>query len=139
MPLIRYKLGDIGYMSPDGLCSCGITLPVLGSVEGRAAHYMYFPNERNISPKRMLTMMHSVAGLPRCQVVQDAPDSVVVRVFPQGKPFPPSSVDEFLSMLEKEAGRSVKVGASIEPADRLAVKFSASIPFSGHGVVTPPS
>jgi len=131
MPLIRYRLGDMGYMSSDGPCSCGITLPMLRSVEGRAAHYMHFPNGQQISPKRMLTLMHSIAGLPRCQAVQDAPESVAVRVFAQGKPFPRSSVDEFVSVLQKEAGGSVKISSSIMPAQRLAVKFSASVPFSG--------
>jgi len=130
MPLIRYKLGDVGRMSREGPCSCGITLPILESVEGRAAHYMYFPNGRQISPKGMLTMMHNVAGLPRCQVVQDAPDSVLVRVFAQGRPFPQSSVDEFTSVLGREAGSLVRVSVAIEPTQRLAVKFSASVPFS---------
>ena len=129
MPLIRYRTGDLGYMSADGPCNCGITLPVLESVEGRMAHYMYFPNGRKISPKRMLTMMHSVSGLPRCQAIQDTPDSVVVRVFARGKPFPQSSVDQFLGDLEEEAGRSVRASASIEPAQSLGVKFSASVPF----------
>jgi len=137
MPLIRYRTGDIGYMSPDGLCACGITLPLLESVEGRAAHYMHFPGGREVSPKRMLTLMHSVAGLPRCQAVQDAPDSVVVRVFAQGKPFPQCSVDEFLGLLERETGGSVRVGATIETAPKLGIKFSASVPFSGRDAAGP--
>src|SRR5208337_1136895 len=109
---IRYRTGDIGYMAADGLCACGITLPLLESVEGRVAHYMHFPGGRQISPKRMLTLMHGVAGLPGCQVVQDTPDSVAVRVFARGKTFPQPSVDEFLSLLERETGRSVRVGAT---------------------------
>lgn len=137
MPLIRYRTGDVGYMAPEGLCACGITLPLLESVEGRAVHYMRFPSGRQISPKRMLTLMHSVAGLPGCQAVQDAPDSVVVRVFARGKPFPQSSVDEFLGSLEREAGRSTRVSATIETARRLGVKFSASVPFSGREAARP--
>ncbi|MGA2664106.1 MAG: AMP-binding protein [Nitrososphaerales archaeon] len=129
MPLVRYRTGDVGYMAPEGLCACGITLPLLESVEGRAAHYMRFPSGRQISPKRMLTLMHSVVGLPGCQVVQDAPDSVVVRVFARGNPIPQSAVDEFLSLLERETGRSARVGSNIEVGRRLGVKFSASVPF----------
>ncbi len=34
MPIIRYRLGDLGVLS-DEICSCGRTLPLLRSVEGR--------------------------------------------------------------------------------------------------------
>lgn len=39
MPLIRYKLGDVGTPSED-LCECGRGLPLISSIEGRTSDFM---------------------------------------------------------------------------------------------------
>lgn len=42
MPLVRYELGDLAeWGSP---CGCGITLPVLGALNGRLRHRVRLPN-----------------------------------------------------------------------------------------------
>ena len=50
MPLIRYKLGDIGVLD-DKKCECGITLPLLKSIEGRDDDLLRGMNGQVISPR----------------------------------------------------------------------------------------
>jgi phenylacetate-CoA ligase len=49
MPLIRYKIGDVGVPSSDS-CSCGNILPLMRSVEGRRDSFLVLPNNRIVSP-----------------------------------------------------------------------------------------
>jgi phenylacetate-CoA ligase len=80
MPFIRYRLRDIGSMRPE-LCSCGRTLPLLGSVEGRAVDFITIAGGRTLSPKAFLGLIHSVDGLPPCQLVQEDEQNLELRVF----------------------------------------------------------
>ena len=52
MPLLRYKMRDLGYSSSE-MCSCGRSLPLLKSVEGRQIDCIVTPDGRLVTPKRM--------------------------------------------------------------------------------------
>ncbi|MEM2506183.1 MAG: hypothetical protein QXF61_03980 [Nitrososphaeria archaeon] len=50
MPLIRYAVGDIAVAeSPDVICECGRTFPLLKSIEGRSDSLIVLPNSRVLS------------------------------------------------------------------------------------------
>ena len=49
MPLIRYKIGDVGITSSNQ-CSCGNNLPLMDLVEGRRDSFLMLPNNRIVSP-----------------------------------------------------------------------------------------
>jgi phenylacetate-CoA ligase len=49
MPLIRYKIGDVGVPSSN-MCSCGNNLPLMKVVEGRKDSFLLLPNNRIVSP-----------------------------------------------------------------------------------------
>ncbi|MEA5115722.1 MAG: hypothetical protein VB050_17025 [Geobacteraceae bacterium] len=49
MPLIRYRLGDIGIKSEDK-CGCGRGLPLLKEIKGRADDFIACANGRQIDP-----------------------------------------------------------------------------------------
>lgn len=40
MPLVRYKVGDLGRLSPDP-CACGLPHPVLADIQGRVADVLF--------------------------------------------------------------------------------------------------
>lgn len=43
MPLLRYRLGDVGILT-DETCSCGRAFPMLKSIEGRSIDQLFLPN-----------------------------------------------------------------------------------------------
>jgi len=49
MPLIRYKLGDVGTKGEEQ-CSCGVTLPLMKVIEGRIDDFLRTLDGRLISP-----------------------------------------------------------------------------------------
>ncbi|TRZ80614.1 phenylacetate--CoA ligase family protein [bacterium] len=49
MPLIRYKIGDVG-ASSDDTCSCWRNLPLMKVVEGRKDSFLKLPGGRVVSP-----------------------------------------------------------------------------------------
>jgi phenylacetate-CoA ligase len=121
MPLIRYNIGDIGVMS-DVPCPCGITMPILASVEGRVIDHIVLPGGRTLSPKRVMTLMHGVDGLPRMQLVQETLDVFTLRVFTDtagGR----AATAEFLRLLRLEIGEEATVNVSYETPERLRAKF----------------
>jgi phenylacetate-CoA ligase len=119
MPLLRYKMRDLGYSSSE-MCSCGRSLPLLKSVEGRQIDCITTRDGRLVTPKRILALMHSVERLPRCQLVQRSPDSFTLRVFPGSdtrNPDPDSLISELVGALKSELGLQTDISVSKAQSD----------------------
>jgi phenylacetate-CoA ligase len=82
-PLIRYRLDDIASLLP-GPCPCGITLPLMGLVEGRTIDRIVAPGGRRISPFRVMptTLLGEEFGrsVRRCRMTQREADDFLVEV-----------------------------------------------------------
>jgi len=82
-PFIRYKLGDIGALSPEP-CSCGRKLPVLAKVTGRSGDYIIAPDRT----RSMVTILTRVfMNLPKhtvrqTQLVQTRRDHLEIHIIP---------------------------------------------------------
>jgi phenylacetate-CoA ligase len=50
MPFIRYAVGDVGRLSKDPQCSCGIPFPLMEVIEGRKDSLIVLPDGQVISP-----------------------------------------------------------------------------------------
>lgn len=61
MPLIRYKIGDLGVLS-DEQCSCGITLPLMKVIEGRKDDFIQTLDGRIISPHQFKRILKDIFG-----------------------------------------------------------------------------
>jgi len=70
MPLIRYKVGDIG-VSDGGLCSCGRSLPLMKKIEGRSDDYIILPSRKKISPIVLALVMKHTEGVLEYQFIQE--------------------------------------------------------------------
>jgi len=93
MPLIRYELGDraVSLGSGDTPCACGARGPVLGKILGRDDDLMLTPEGRKVSPRVPASLVFNAlrsptdarslqAAVRRFQIVQEAPNLVVVRL-----------------------------------------------------------
>ncbi len=80
MPLIRYRVGDRGALAPGGgACSCGRSLPVMSSIEGRSSDVLFTRDGRQV-----YWLSPVLYGLPvrQSQMVQESLDHITVRVAP---------------------------------------------------------
>jgi phenylacetate-coenzyme A ligase PaaK-like adenylate-forming protein len=127
MPLIRYNPGD--FASPaKGLCPCGLGLPLLDSLDGRAQTLVPLPGGRYfIGFSRIMSGFPEIA---RYQVVQSALDHFVVNVIP-GAGFSRDTLGRISSALGSKMGTGIRVEAREAHASELVEgpgKFRPVIP-----------
>ena len=78
MPLIRYKIGDIGEWCKEQACPCGKYTPLVHPIITRDSDYLKTPNGKIYSP-RMINQYLKGANFQYCQIVQKSKYSWVIR------------------------------------------------------------
>lgn len=79
MPIIRYRQGDVGVLSPEEP-SCGRGLPLLKSIEGRVDDYVVLPSGRKFSPHPFHWALLLVPGILQWRVIQEECDLLHVEI-----------------------------------------------------------
>lgn len=80
MPLIRYRTGDFG-VPIDEKCSCGRTLPLLKSVEGRADDFLVSLDGRAIAPTVFFPYpFDDLEGIKQFRVIQEKIDKLTIQL-----------------------------------------------------------
>jgi phenylacetate-CoA ligase len=74
MPLIRYKLNDVGVFT-DEQCSCGVTLPLMEIIEGRTEDFLITLDGRMIPPSLFFPFpFDRDDGVKQFRIIQDRKD-----------------------------------------------------------------
>jgi phenylacetate-CoA ligase len=95
MPLIRYRIGDMGAWA-QGTCPCGRHLPRLQKIAGRVTDFLVGSDGRLVSGVFLATyVVAQRPSLGQVQIRQDRPGAVVYRLKP-GRDFEPGSDLEYL-------------------------------------------
>ena len=79
MPLIRYKLGDVGRLS-DHNCECGRGLPVLKSVEGRSGDFFISKDGSLVHGEYFTHLFYGENDVKKFQVIQETIDSITLKL-----------------------------------------------------------
>lgn len=79
MPLIRYKLGDIGIPSDEN-CPCGRGFPLIKHVVGRKDDYLILPSGTKISPRTVNYRIGYIPGIKAYKTIQKAKDYIAIKV-----------------------------------------------------------
>lgn len=81
MPLIRYRIGDIG-VTTDESCDCGRSWPLIKQIEGRSNDFSILPSGQAMSPMNLVSAMDPkyVKGVTQYQIVQEKRDFFLVKV-----------------------------------------------------------
>jgi phenylacetate-CoA ligase len=80
MPLIRYDVGDRGFLSTEDACDCGRTLPILGAIEGRKDDVVITRDGRRIG--RLDPVFKADLPIREAQIIQERLDHIRVRYIP---------------------------------------------------------
>lgn len=101
MPLIRYRIGDLGSWDP-GECPCGRGLPRLRSVAGRVTDFLIGGDGRMVSGVFLATyVVAQRPSLGQVQIVQDEPGRSLFRIKP-GPGFRADADLEYLTAATRE-------------------------------------
>jgi len=80
MPLIRYRIGDVGVNSGEQ-CSCGITLPLMKIMEGRADDFLIALDGRIIPPTVFFPYpFENYEGIKQFRVIQERRDKLTIQL-----------------------------------------------------------
>jgi phenylacetate-CoA ligase len=86
MPLIRYRIGDLGVLT-DEKCPCGRSWPLLKSLEGRSNDLVVLPSGRKISwlyLQRYIfydpEFQKNLFCISQYQLVQERPDRIIFKI-----------------------------------------------------------
>ncbi|MFL1453586.1 phenylacetate--CoA ligase family protein [Marinobacter sp. GN3S48] len=78
MPLIRYRVEDVGAFSEE-VCACGRGLPILKRLEGRVADFLKLPSGGHVAGISLIERtLTKVPGVEQMQLVQDRVDHIVI-------------------------------------------------------------
>ena len=84
MPLIRYRVGDMGVSGGLRLCECGRGFDVMESVQGREADVIHTPAGNRLLVHFFTGILEHFAQIDSYQAVQEEPDRMVLRVVSTG-------------------------------------------------------
>jgi phenylacetate-CoA ligase len=85
MPLIRYRIGDMGRLL-DHPCACGSPFPLMGDVQGRTRDRLLSANGKWVPGAVLVEVLQSIEGLELFQLVQDETGAVELRLAPSDAP-----------------------------------------------------
>lgn len=109
MPMIRYRIGDLGAWSTDADCTCGRPFPLLARVEGRSLDVVKTADGKRVGGTFWTILLKSRPGLRQIQVVQDSIAGVRIHYIPEANPPSQASLDYFKHEINKTCGRDFKV------------------------------
>jgi phenylacetate-CoA ligase len=118
MPLIRYRIGDRAVRGPD-LCGCGRPYPLIDRIVGRTGACFARPDGGLVLAGffiRLLGVEFNTGDIKKYQFVQEALDSVTVRIAPlPGRPGPDQTTrSEIAERICDAMGAPCRVEFSIE-------------------------
>jgi len=85
MPLIRYKVGDVGRGSDRVQCPCGRNLPQLEGVDGRLGDIVQTPSGRKLTVEFFFAIFQytPTQTIEDWQILQSERDAIQVKVVPR--------------------------------------------------------
>lgn len=127
MPIIRYKVGDVGIPSGKTSCLCGCTYPLMDSVEGRVADYVVTPDGNYISGISLTEnfAMH-LPGVKQMQIIQEKIDRLTFRVV-KGELFTDVTISDLKQLALKRFGQQMHF--TIEYVEKIQSEQSGKYRF----------
>ena len=81
LPLIRYKVGDVGHYY-NGACACGRGFPLMGEIDGRARDLFVLRNGSMVAPARIAAVLQDEPAVALFQVIQNLNNDIAVKIVP---------------------------------------------------------
>ncbi len=120
MPLIRYKIGDMGILSKNK-CSCGRNFPVIEKIIGRMDDILLTPEGKYIG--RLDPIFKGMSNsIKETQIIQQAPDFVEILIV-KGVNYSGNDGQSVITELKKRMGEGVT----------FKIKYVDEIPRSSNG------
>ncbi len=111
MPLIRYKIEDVGVPSEE-VCPCGRGLPLMTVIEGRSDSFMQAPDGRIFAAMIWEPIMRRIPGVGQFKAIQERKDLVRILVV-RDQAFNEATVGQIVHDVQKVMGEEVRVDVEV--------------------------
>jgi phenylacetate-CoA ligase len=137
-PLIRYRIGDLGYRIP-GPCSCGRGLALMGPVVGRTKHTIQTADGRVLNSAVVGSCISPFREVRRWQARQVATDAMRVLLVPAAG-WTEGSLEQIRLSLQAKLGGCLQVELELVSEIPLAPngKVQTIVPLDGFAAATAP-
>ena len=85
MPLIRYRVGDVGSADTRHSCACGRGFELMKSIDGRASDIVLTPNGNRLIVHFFTGIFEYAKHIETFQVIQHERENIIVRIVPRGE------------------------------------------------------
>jgi phenylacetate-CoA ligase len=126
MPLIRYRLGDLGHNLAEP-CSCGRGFPLMGQIDGRVRDLFDLKSGKKVAPARIAEVLQDEPAVHLFQVVQYGDGAIVAHVVPSGSEIPVAVGERIRSRLTRLLGPGERI--SIAPARHIRLEPNGKCSF----------
>jgi phenylacetate-CoA ligase len=110
-PFIRYRTGDIGVLD-DQPCSCGRTLPLLKSIEGRSTDFLVAKDGTVMHGLSLIYLVRDLRGVRQFKIVQESLDLTRIQLVTDAT-FDPAELPNIERGGKARLGESVTVEVSL--------------------------
>ena len=108
MPLIRYKIGDLGIISDDqSLCKCGRSLPIMKKLIGRDTDIVYTRSGKPLIVHFFTGIFEHYEEIEQFQITQKNNNPFSINYIP-AKNFSDSILHEIKSIINKRANENIE-------------------------------
>ncbi len=126
MPLIRYRLGDMGHALAEP-CSCGRGFPLMGQIDGRVRDLLDLKSGKKVAPARITDVLQDEPAVHLFQVVQYSDGAIVAHVVPCGGALAAAVSERILARLTNLLGPAE--GISVAPARHIRLEPNGKCSF----------
>ncbi len=114
MPLIRYRIGDVGIRG-ERTCGCGRGFETMQAIQGRDSDYILTPDGNRLIVHFFTGILEHCPEIESFQVVQEEPASMTLRVVPAER-FTPESAERILAQLRKGGAGRMRIRLDVVDA-----------------------
>lgn len=86
MPMLRYRVGDVGIEGPEEPCPCGRTFDRLDSIQGRDTEFVVTPDGNRLIVHFFTGLLENFLEIDCFQIVQETREAITLRLVPVAEP-----------------------------------------------------
>ncbi|SEH71939.1 phenylacetate-CoA ligase [Rheinheimera pacifica] len=107
-PFVRYRTGDVGTIATNS-CSCGRSLPLLESIEGRSTDFVMAADGTMMHGLALIYILRDISGITAFKIVQESLSLTAVQVVWQQGELPADIRQQICSGLQARLGQNVEI------------------------------
>ncbi len=116
MPLLRYRVGDVGVAGNGRRCDCGRGYEIMESIEGRDTDVVITPNGNRLIVHFFTGILEYFSEIEAFQVVQESIDNILILIVPTQQ-FSDETKERIVSALQEKGATGI--GISVQLVDEI--------------------